>query len=56
MNESGATISEIRAMIAQLELRGPDGSVVPHGRYRDAILLEALNCLANKKEAERRVA
>ena len=53
MNESGASVSEIRAMAAQIEGRGPAESVVPRGRYYDAILVEALHCLAEKREAER---
>lgn len=52
MNESGATAFEVR----QLEREIADGSKLfmnfPES-YRRAILVEALNCLADKKEAER---
>ena len=53
MNESGASISEIRALAAFYEKRGPNIPIVVSGHYRDAILVEALLLLAAKKEAER---
>ena len=52
MNESGATISEIRTLAAQIQGHGPRTAVAT-SHYRNAILVEALLCLAEKKEAER---
>jgi hypothetical protein len=54
MNESGASISEIRTLAAQIEGHGPDDAIMDRGgSYYKAILVEALLCLAAKREAER---
>jgi hypothetical protein len=66
MNESGATAFEVRQLIKALDddkirivdvrQRDYDYQTIMdyvHFPYRDAILCEALNCLADKKEAER---
>lgn len=51
--ESGATIWEIRTMAAEMDGRGTTNRIDIHSEYRNAILIEALECLAAKKEAER---
>ena len=51
MNESGATAFEVRAIISKLT--GAGNRMVFPGHYYNAILVEALTLLAEKKEGER---
>jgi hypothetical protein len=57
MSESGATAWEIRELARYYDTneRAPNPPEMDW-EYRDAILCEALNCLADKKEAERNAA
>ena len=63
MVESHGSVSEIREMARLIRNGSLDEVVGEHGDYddffitedvkRDAILVEALNCLADRKEADR---
>jgi hypothetical protein len=54
MDMSGVTVWELREMAKDIENQRDGGKRLPiYGPYENAILVEALNCLADRKEAER---